>query len=405
MSKYRKNMALSLSEVDRVIEELLDCVNPTLSRLEVNLDESSGKYLAEDIRSQVFIPPVDTSAMDGYAVRLDSIAVGKRYRVSNRIPAGVVGKPLASKTVVRIFTGAPMPQGSDSVVIQENTSSNDNLVTINKLPSFGENVRPQGQDIKKGQIIFSAGHRIMPKDLGLIASVGLSRLDIFRPLEIAIISTGNELVEPPNDLAPGKIYNGNRYTLAGLLRELGMKVIDIGIIEDDFEATRTALMEAANSSDCILCTGGVSVGEEDHVRVAVESLGSLDLWQLAIKPGKPLAFGSVNGKPFFGLPGNPVSTFVTFLMIAKPYLIALQGGNRPLAYYYYGLSDFEFQAGSRREYLRVRLSVNSLGEVWLSKYDDQGSGIISSVVWADALAEADIGQRIQYGDKIKYYLV
>ena len=245
----------------------------------------------------------------------------------------------------------------------------------------------------------------MPKDLGLIASVGISRLDIFRPLEIAIISTGNELVEPPNDLGPGEIYNGNRYTLSGLLRELGMKVVDIGIIKDDFEATRTALMEAADRSDCILCTGGVSVGEEDHVRAAVESLGSLDLWQLAIKPGKPLAFGSVNGKPFFGLPGNPVSTFVTFLMIAKPYLIALQGGNRPLTKHYFGLSDFEFQAGSRREYLRVRLSANSRGEVWLSKYDNQGSGIMSSVVWADALAEVDIGQQIRYGDKIKYYLV
>ena len=405
MSKYLPKKRDSLSEVDSVIEELLDCANPTLSHLEVKLEESSGKYLAKDIRSQLFLPPVATSAMDGYAIQLESIAVGQRYRVSDRIPAGVVGKPLDPKTVVRIFTGAPMPQGSDSVVIQENTSSKDKLVTINKLPSFGENVRPRGQDVKKGQIIFSAGHRIMPKDLGLIASVGISRLDIFRPLEIAIISTGNELVEPPNDLGPGEIYNGNRYTLSGLLRELGMKVIDIGIIKDDFEATRTALMEAADRSDCILCTGGVSVGEEDHVRVAVESLGSLDLWQLAITPGKPLAVGSVNGKPFFGLPGNPVSTFVTFLMIAKPYLIALQGGNRPLTKHYFGLSDFAFQAGSRREYLRVRLSANSRGEVWLSKYDNQGSGIMSSVVWADALAEVDIGQQIRYGDKIKYYLV
>ena len=405
MCKYSQSVTHSLSEVDSVVKELLDRVDPKLSCLEINLDESLGKYLGEDIRSQVCLPPVATSAMDGYAVRLSSLALGQSYRVSDRIPAGVVGKPLAPETLARIFTGAPMPQGSDSVVIQENTSPNDKLITINKLPSFGENVRPRGQDIKKGQIIFSAGHRIMPKDLGLIASVGLSRLKIFRPLEVAIISTGNELVEPPNDLGPGKIYNGNRYTLSALLRELGMNVIDIGIIKDDLEATRKALLEAADSSDCILCTGGVSVGEEDHVREAVKSLGTMDIWQLAIKPGKPLAFGSVSGKPFFGLPGNPVSTFVTFLMIAKPYLIALQGGNRPLAQYYYGLSNFEFQSGSRREYLRVKLSVNSLGETWLSKYDNQGSGIVSSIVWADALAEADVGQEIRYGDKIKYYLV
>ncbi|MAI42005.1 MAG: gephyrin-like molybdotransferase Glp [Candidatus Azotimanducaceae bacterium] len=397
--------AYYLSEVNSVIEELLGLVNPTGNHLTVDLDESSGKYLARDVRSQVFLPPVASSAMDGYAVCAESITLGQSYEVSDRIAAGSVGQPLVPGTLAKIFTGAPIPQGSDSVVIQEDTSSNGDLVKINKRPSLGENVRPQGQDINKGQIIFSEGHRLAPKDLGLIASVGLSKIDIFQPLEIAIISTGNELIEPPYGLGPGKIYNGNRYTLAALLQELGMKVIDIGIVEDDFDATCIALAKAADQSDCVLCTGGVSVGEEDHVRAAVESLGSLDIWQLAIKPGKPLAFGSVNGKPFFGLPGNPVSTFVTFLMITRPYLIALQGGAKPLPIYYYGLSDFEFQSGRRREYLRVRLTVKSTGEVWLSKYSNQSSGIMSSVTWADALAEVDIGQQIRFGDKIKYYLI
>ena len=398
-------MSNALHPVDEVVDELLTRAKATQQITTVSLDDALGKYIAQDIRSPVFVPPAANSAMDGYAVLLDSISVGETYEISDRIPAGSVGKTLAPGTVARIFTGAPMPEGADSVVIQEDTSLDGDKVRINELPVLGENVRPKGQDISKDDIVLEAGHRLRSQDLGLIASVGISEVQVFKPLTISIMSTGDELVEPPGELRPGQIYNSNRYALAGLVRGLGMEVLDLGLVADTPEATRDALTRGALESDCILSTGGVSVGEEDYVREAVESLGSLDIWRLAIKPGKPLAFGNVDGTPFFGLPGNPVSTFVTFVVIASPYLVAAQGGSMPRPRIHHGIADFEFKAGGRREYLRVRVAASESGEMRLTIFENQGSGIMSSVSWADALAEAEIGQQITPGDKIKYYLI
>ena len=396
-----------LHPVDEVVEYLLQKVECTADSTVRNLDDALGRYLSRDIHSPVNVPPAPNSSMDGYAfdARDKSIATGGVYEISDRIPAGQTGRMLEPGTLARIFTGAPMPEGSDTVVIQEDTTRVENSIQINNLPEPGENVRPRGQDIRQDSVILDRGRCLRPEDLGLVASVGLSELEIFRPLKIAIMSTGDELVEPPGKLAPGQIYNANRYALAGLLHGLGMEVLDLGLVADTQEATRDVILQGAGQSDCILCSGGVSVGEEDHVRAAVESLGTLDIWRLAIKPGKPLAFGQVDGKPFFGLPGNPVSTYVTFMMIARPFLIALQGGCDPMPACYYGRADFNYRTDKRREYLRVRIVTNASGEVCLHKFHNQGSGIMSSVSWADALAEVDIGQQVRAGDLLKYYLI
>ena len=397
----------ALRAVDDVVDQLLSAVVVTDRHETVNLDDALGKYLYRDICSPVFVPPAANSAMDGYAINSNdrSIAVGGVYEVSDRIAAGSVGNTLKAGSLARIFTGAPMPEGADTVLIQEDTSQIGAKVRINELPVPGENVRPKGQDIKKGETILPAGHRLRPQDLGLVASVGIPKIEVFQPLKVAILSTGDELVEPAGQLTPGQIFNGNSYALAGLLREIGMEVVDLGLVEDTERATRDALTEGAAGSDCILSTGGVSVGDEDHVRAAVEALGSLDIWRLAIKPGKPLAFGNVKGTPFFGLPGNPVSTYVTFMIIARPYLIAAQGGGEPRARCYFGMADFDFLAGDRREYLRVRVSTDEKGEVVVRKFGNQGSGIMSSVSWANALAEVEIGRQVTVGDRIKYYLI
>lgn len=399
-------MSNGLHPVDDVVEWLLARAKATDQSIVKSLDAALGHYLYQDICSPVDVPPAANSAMDGYAAAEGALEVGGVYEVSDRIPAGTVGKPLKSGTLARIFTGAPMPEDADTVVIQEDTTDlGDHKVQVNEVPAVMENVRPQGQDIGQGEVVLARGHRLKPQDLALIASVGLPEVEVYRPLRIAIMSTGDELVEPPETLRPGQIYNSNRYALAGLIRGLGMEVLDLGLVADTPEATRAALRQGASTSDCILSTGGVSVGEEDYVRAAVESMGSLDIWRLAIKPGKPLAYGAVSGIPFFGLPGNPVSTFVTFMMIAKPYLIATQGGNAPRARHFYGVADFSFTAGKRREYLRARIQSNDTAEVTLRKYSNQGSGVMSSVSWADALVEVEIGQQITPGDKIKYYLI
>jgi len=395
-----------LHPVDEVVDWLLLRAKAIDQSVIKSLDDALGLYLFRDIRSPVDVPPAANSAMDGYATEFSLLEADAIYEVTDRIPAGTVGQPLKPGTLARIFTGAQIPAGADTVVIQEETTElGDGKVRINAMPSLAENVRPRGQDIVKGEIILARGHRLKPQDVALIASVGLPEVEVYRPLTVAIMSTGDELVEPPATLQPGQIYNSNRYALAGLLRELGMEVLDLGLVADTPEATRDALRRGALASDCILSSGGVSVGEEDYVRAAVESMGSLDIWRLAIKPGKPLAYGTVAETPFFGLPGNPVSTFVTFMMIARPYLIATQGGNAPKASSFYGIADFSFSAGNRREYLRTKMQRDEKMQVTLSQYDNQGSGIMSSVSWADALAEVEIGQQIRPGDKIKYYLI
>ncbi len=390
-----------LRPVDEVVNQLLEIVQPISETETRKLDQALNCYLAEDIASPRDVPPADNSAMDGYAICHKATPADEWLTVSDRIAAGQVGKTLEAGTAARIFTGAEIPRGADTVVIQENTESREGEVRLLSMPDVGANVRPQGQDIRNGDLILEKGRRLTPDCLALMASIGIPKVKTVRQLKVAIMSTGDELVEPGDEIKPGQIYNSNRYGLAGLLDEMGIEVIDLGIVPDDRATTEVTLLEAAEQADCILSSGGVSVGEEDHVKASVESLGRIDIWKLAIKPGKPLAYGEVKGTPFFGLPGNPVSTYVTFMVIAQPYLVALQGGadvNRPT---YHGVADFEFEAGGRREYVRVKVDANN-GVTSLSLFGNQGSGIMTSVVWADALAEIEVGQRVKPGDVLRF---
>lgn len=397
-----------LAPVDEVIERLLAQVKPTPETELRAIGECVGCVLAEDITAAVDVPPVANSSMDGYALDAGDAAMkaGGEYEVSDRIAAGHVGKPLEPGTLARIFTGAPIPVGANAVIIQEDTrAAGDGRIRIETLPAPGENVRPAGQDIARGTAILEKGRRIRPQDAALMASVGVAEVRVFRPLRIAIMSTGDELVDPPGPLAPGQIFNSNHYALRGLVLNLGMDVIDLGLVPDTADATEAALEKGAALADCILSSGGVSVGEEDHVKNALEKLGQLSLWRIAIKPGKPLAFGSVQGVPFFGLPGNPVSTFVTFTMIAKPYLLAYQGMSDVMPRAVSAIADFSMAPGSRREYVRVRLSRDESGALHAAAYPNQGSGVMSSVVWADALALVDIDTTVSPGDALDVYLL
>lgn len=396
-----------LMPVDEVIERLLSGAREIEETELVPLPECAGRVLAGDLVSPRNVPPAANSSMDGYAVNSQdgSAIAGASLAVSDRIPAGHVGKPLEAGTAARIFTGAPLPEGADAIVIQEDTEASDDHVTLKVTARPGENVRPAGQDIREGTTLLRKGRRLRPEDLALAASVGFGSLTVYRPLRVALLSTGDELVDPPGDLGPGQIYNSNHYALVGLVRQLGMEVVDVGLVSDNFDATVQAFAKAAGQSDVIISSGGVSVGEEDHVKAAINQLGELQMWRIAIKPGKPLAFGRVGDTPFFGLPGNPVSTYVTFMMIAAPWLRKTQGDADPLPKRFWARADFELPAGSRREYVRVRVESQSDGDVVATLFPEQGSGVMSSVSWANALAEVDIGQEVRYGDRLKIFLL
>lgn len=397
-----------LIPVDEVIARLLDVAVPTTSVQTVALADATGRVLAKDVIASRNVPPAANSSMDGYAVNSadPALAAGAELPVSDRIAAGQVGQMLVAGTAARIFTGASLPEGADAVVIQEDTEpGSDDHVRINVVPARGENVRPAGQDIKFGTTLLERGRRLRPEDLAVAASVGVASMEVYSPLRVALLSTGDELVDPPAEPGPGQIFNSNHYALVGLVRQLGMEVVNIGLVKDDFDATATALSDAAERADVIISSGGVSVGEEDHVKAALLQLGNLDMWRIAIKPGKPLAFGRVGSTPFFGLPGNPVSTYVTFRMIATPWLRRTQGMTSVLPDFYWAKARFEMGAGTRREYLRVRLESTPEGELEAELYPEQGSGVMSSVSWADALAEVDIGQEVRYGERLKVFLI
>jgi molybdopterin molybdotransferase len=376
---------------------------------EVSTFDALHRVLAEDVRSTLDVPPADNTSMDGYAVRTADVpAAGTVLPVAQRIPAGTVGATLAPGTAARIFTGAQVPAGADAIVMQEQcTALEGGAVRVDAEPQPGQWIRRRGEDIACGAPVLEAGARLMPQALGLAASVGRATLTVLRRPRVAVFSTGDELAMPGELLKPGAIYNSNRYTLRGLLQAAGCEVTDLGIVPDRLEATREALRRAAAANDLILTSGGVSVGEEDHLRPAMQAEGRLDLWQVAIKPGKPLAFGAVRrggeghdaGEALFvGLPGNPVSSFVTFLVAVAPLLRALQGmpAEGPAAVAM--RADFDWpRPDRRREFLRVRLN----GAGGLDLYPNQSSGLLTSTVWADGLLDNPPSRAIARGDTVQ----
>ena len=381
----------------------------------VSTFDALGRVLAEGVRSGLDVPPADNTAMDGYALRAADVAeAGTVLPVSQRIPAGVVGAPLAAGTAARIFTGAQVPAGADAVVMQEQCEAvpGDGLgsVRVNTVPSVGQWIRRRGEDVQHGAEVLAAGARLGPQGLGMAASVGAADLLVRRRPRVALFSTGDELVMPGEPLKPGAIYNSNRFTLRALLQAAGCEVVDRGIVPDRLDATRAALREAAAGVDLILTCGGVSVGEEDHLKPAVQAEGWLEAFQIAMKPGKPLAFGAVKRPDggtagetlFIGLPGNPVSAFVTFLLIVAPTLRALQGCTSAMPAAVSVRADFDWpKPDRRREFLRARFNA----EGGLDLFPNQSSGVLTSVVWADGLIDNPGGQAIRRGDSVRLLLL
>ncbi|MEJ6023561.1 molybdopterin molybdotransferase MoeA [Ramlibacter sp. PS4R-6] len=394
----------ALRPLEDALAQLLDHAKPLAGSEQVSTFDADGRVLAQELVSPLQVPPQDNSSMDGYAVRIEEIPdEGVSLPVSQRIPAGSAAQPLQPRTAARIFTGAPVPPGADAIVMQEDTEADGERVRILRVPDRGQWIRRSGEDVTQGSVVLGKGERLNPASLGLAASIGCDRLEVARRPRVALFSTGDELVMPgavkPADMKPGAIYNSNRFFLRALLLRLGCEVSDLGIVPDRRDATVDALARAAQSHDLILTSGGVSVGEEDHIKPAVQSLGTLDLWQIAMKPGKPFAYGRVKDAHFIGLPGNPVSSFVTFLLLVRPFLLKLQGATRLAPKALRLQAHFALpRADKRREFLRARR--NAEGGVEL--FPNQSSGVLTSAVWAEGLVDNPAGTTIARGDAVSF---
>jgi len=396
-----------LIPLPQALESLLVAAETGLPTETVATLDADGRVLAQDAVSELHVPPLDNSAMDGYAVRCADVThSGAVFSVTQRIAAGSSGHPIEPFTCARIFTGAPTPPGADAVVMQEDchlVNDCEGGVRIETVPVAGQNIRRAGEDVARGQVVLRAGQRLGPAELGLAASIGLGSLSVAQRPRVALFSTGDELVMPgdvaPQAMRPGAIYNSNRFFLAALLKRLGCSVTDFGIVPDRLDATIAALAEAAHDHDLILTSGGVSVGEEDHIKPAVQSLGALDLWQVAIKPGKPFAYGQVGSTHFIGLPGNPVSSLVTFLLLVRPFLLRLQGVTDVAMQTVAARADFSWpKADKRQEFLRVRRNASG----GLDLFPNQSSGVLTSLVWGDGLVDNPGGRTIAPGDTVQY---
>jgi len=393
MSEPRK----PLIPLDDALASLLAQIEPLVAAEVLATADARGRVLAADLVSPVDVPPADNSAMDGYALHFADAAMA--LPVTQRIPAGSVPTPLPAGEAARIFTGAHVPPGADTVVMQEFTELVDGQMRVTQPITAGANIRLRGEDVRAGSVVLPAGTRLDAVSLGLAATAGAAELTVTRRPRVALFSTGDELVMPGEPLPPGAIYNSNRFTLRALLEGLGCEVVDLGIVPDKLDATRAALREAASKADVILTSGGVSVGEEDHLRPAVQAEGRLDLWAIAIKPGKPFAYGRVGEAHFIGLPGNPVSSLVTFLVLVRPALLKLQGASRLTPRGYRIAAGFDWpRPDKRREFLRVRLDE----EGGLALFTNQSSGVLTSAFWADGLLDNPAGQAIKAGDAVRF---
>ncbi len=395
----------------QALDHLLSHAQPVAEIERVPMQATLGRVLAENVNSLVDVPPLDNTSMDGYAVRTaDTQNPGSVLKIAQRIPAGSVGTELQAGTAARIFTGAPVPLGADAVVMQEDCATPEgsaDQVQVNIAPSFGQWIRRRGEDLTAGKTALTAGTFLRPQELGVAASAGLTHLNVKRRVKVAAFFTGDELSLPGEPLKPGGIYNSNRDTLLACIKALGCDATDLGIVPDRLDATRAALRQASQDHDLIITSGGVSVGEEDHIKPAVTAEGRLDLWQIAIKPGKPLAFGAVrkseqanDGEAWFiGLPGNPVSSFVTFLLFVRPFILKLQGRAAKQTQSYLMRADFDWlKADRRNEFLRVKLNNNG----GLDLFPNQSSGVLTSASWGDGLVDCPPNQPIKAGDLVKY---
>ena len=394
---------LPLEEVMKILEE---AAVPIREHQTVELNRASGRILAQELSAPFDVPGFDNSRMDGYAVRADECS--SPLPISQIITAGDQATPLLKGTAARIFTGAPLPPGADSVVMQEEAQSDGDVVTFTEPVRNNQFIGRAGEDIARGQIVLEPGHRLRPQDVGLAASMGQGQLEVFRRPKVAFFSTGDELKEPGDTLAPGQIYNSNRYLLGALLERAGCQTVDFGIVADDLEETRKVLLEAAKNSDLVLTSGGVSVGEKDYLREALDRSGKLDLWRIRIKPGKPLVFGHINNAldtttAYMGLPGNPVSVFVTFLMLAQPFLLKLAGASETRPKNIKVLAGFEqSKAQTRRQFLRCRLEERD-GRDYAVPYANQSSAVLTSTSRSDGLAVVREFETVSAGDPVAFY--
>jgi len=393
----------NLMPLDEALSLLINSANPVADEENVILDEAMGRVLSQSVASTINVPAWDNSAMDGYAVRYEDIINLEQLPVSQRIPAGVHGLPLQPGTAARIFTGAPVPEGADTVIMQEIITRDGEMIRVDGDVTEGSNIRRAGEDIQKGCEVIASGTRLQAQHIGLAASTGTDALTVKRKLKVAMFTTGDELTMPGQDLAEGKIYNSNRYLFRGLLEKLGCEVIDLGNVIDEYEATCDAINTAASNADLILSSGGVSVGEEDYVKKALEELGRLDLWKIAVRPGKPLAFGNVSGVPFIGVPGNPVSLFVTFSIFVRPFILRSMGISETTPAEYQAAAGFDWPRPDKRtEYMRARIETNDEGLRVANVYPSRSSGVLSSVTWADGMVVINPEQKLSKGDSVRF---
>jgi molybdopterin molybdotransferase len=394
----------ALLDFDSALDQLLALAHPLAGQIDLPTAQAHGRVLAQDQISNLDVPPMDNSQMDGWAVRRADLLMGGELTMSQRIAAGSVPSTLLPGTVARVFTGAMIPPGADAVVVQEQARLEGERVSFEAIPEPGEWIRRAGEDIRRGAVVLEAGTRLSPQALGLAASVGLASLPVKPRVRVACFFTGDELAMPGEPLKPGAIYNSNRFVLTALLSRLGCDVVDLGIVPDTLEATRAALRDAAAASDLIVTSGGMSVGEEDHVKPALQAEGSLKTWQVAIKPGKPLAWGEVRRAQggtaqFIGLPGNPVSSFVTFLLFVRPFILRMQGVREAADRSLSMRADFDWpKPDRRREFLRARFNAQG----GLDLFANQGSGVLTSTVWADGLIDNPSQQAIVRGDLVRF---
>ena len=393
-----------LKPLTEALAELLAHALPFDQVESVSTFDADGRVLAQDLVAGLNVPVHDNSAMDGYAMRSSDWQSSETpFFINQRVAAGSMGEQLGAISAARIFTGAPLPEGADAVVMQEECMVDGTTLRLQTQPKPGQCIRRKGEDVRQGVAVLSKGERLAPASLGLAASIGFAQVPVAPRVRVALFSTGDELVMPgdvaPADMKPGAIYNSNRFFLRALLQRLGCVVTDMGIVPDKLDATIAALDAASLAHDLVLTSGGVSVGEEDHIKPAVQAIGTLTLWQIAIKPGKPFAYGRIKGAHFIGLPGNPVSSLVTFVLLVRPFILKLQGAVRLAPESIAVRAHFDWpKSDKRREFLRVRH--NAAGG--LDLFNSQSSGVLTSTVWGDGLVDHPAGQTIAHGDSVQF---